>query len=72
MRTQACLSLKLKVFFLFFFLIISTFNYYLFIYLFIHLAVLGPRFRARALSSCGKRGPLFTAVRGPLTIVASR
>ena len=35
------------------------------------MAVLGLRFCARALSSCGKRGPLFIAVRGPLTIVAS-
>ena len=42
---------------------------YLFLYLF--LAVLGLRFCARAFSSCGKRGPLFIAVRGPLTIVAS-
>ena len=42
---------------------------YLFIYLF--LAVLGLHFCARAFSSCGKRGPLFIAVRGPLTIVAS-
>ena len=42
----------------------------LFIYLF--LAVLGLHFCARALSSCGKRGPLFIAVRGPLTIAASR
>ena len=41
----------------------------LFIYLF--LAVLGLRFCARAFSSCGKRGPLFIAVHGPLTIVAS-
>ena len=41
----------------------------LFIYLF--LAVLGLHFCARAFSSCGKRGPLFIAVRGPLTIVAS-
>ena len=54
-------------FYFYFFLIISTFNYYLFIY----LAVLGLRFCARAFSSCGKRGPLFIAVRGPLTIVAS-
>ena len=35
------------------------------------LAVLGLRFCARAFSSCGKRGPLFIAVRGPLTIAAS-
>ena len=40
------------------------------LYLFI-LAVLGLRFCARAFSSCGKRRPLFIAVRGPLTIVAS-
>ena len=41
----------------------------LFIYLF--MAVLGLRFCARAFSSCGKRGPLLIAVRGPLTIAAS-
>ena len=46
---------------------------HLFIYLFIYLfmAVLGLRFCARAFSSCGKRGPLFIAVRGPPTIAAS-
>ena len=42
---------------------------YLFIYLF--LAVLGLRFCARAFSSCGKRGPLFIAVCGALTVAAS-
>ena len=41
-----------------------------FIYLF--MAVLGLRFCARAFSSCGKWGPLFIAVRGPLIIAASR
>ena len=35
------------------------------------MAVLCLRFCARAFSSRGKRGPLFIAVRGPLTIVAS-
>ena len=35
------------------------------------MAVLGLRFCARAFSSCSKRGPLFIAVRGPLTIAAS-
>ena len=35
------------------------------------MAVLGLRFCARAFSSCGKRGPLFIAVRGPLTIATS-
>ena len=49
-----------------FFLIESL---YLFIYLF--MAVLGLRFCARAFSRCGKWGPLFIAVRGPLTIAAS-
>ena len=33
--------------------------------------MLGLRFCARASCSCGKRGPLFLAVRGPLTIAAS-
>ena len=35
------------------------------------MAVLGLRFYARAFSSCGKRGPLFIAMRGPLTVAAS-
>ena len=35
------------------------------------MAVLGLRFCARAFSTCSKRGPLFIAVRGPLTIAAS-
>ena len=48
-----------------FFLIYLLFIYYLF------LAVLGLHFCARAFSSCGKRGPLFIAVRGPLTVTAS-
>ena len=52
---------------------LCVFCFYLFIYLFIYLflAVLGLRFCARAFSSCGKRGPLFIAVRGPLTVAAS-
>ena len=35
------------------------------------MAVLDLRFCARASSSCGRRGPLFIAVRGPLTIATS-
>ena len=35
------------------------------------MAVLGLHFCARAFSSCGERGPLFIAMRGPLTIAAS-
>ena len=44
---------------------LSFFKIYLF------MAVLGLRFCAQAFSSCGKRGPLFIAVHGPLTIAAS-
>ena len=47
----------------------NVFKFYLFIYL--SMAVLGLRFRARAFSSYGKRGPLFIAAHGPLTIAAS-
>ena len=54
----------------FFFLFLKKFTFfYLFIYLF--MTVLSLRFCARAFSICGKWGPLFIAVRGPLTIVAS-
>ena len=35
------------------------------------MAVLGLRFCARALPSCGEWGPLFIAVRRPLTVTAS-
>ena len=48
----------------------SFFKFYLFIYL-LFLAVLGLRFCVRAFSSCGEWGPLFIAVCGPLTVVAS-
>ena len=46
--------------------IINTFFFFFFF-----LAVLGLCFCARAFSSCGERGPLFIAVRRPLTIAAS-
>ena len=60
-------SIQLSTFF--FFLMKAYLFIYLFIYLF--LAVLGLRFCARAFSSCSERGPLFIAVRGPLTVMAS-
>ena len=66
-------SICSQIFSLFFFILIflkSSWLIYLFIYLF--LAVFGLRFCARAFSSCGKWGPLFIVVRGPLTVVASR
>ena len=55
----------------------DTFVFFFFFLRFIYLlidwliAMLGLHFCARAFSSCGKRGPLFIAVRGPLTVVAS-
>ena len=58
-------SCKVPIFYFFFY-----FYFLIIIYLFI-LAVLGLRFCARTSSSCGKRGPLFIAVRGPLTIASS-
>ena len=48
----------------FFFFFLKDFLIYLFIYLFIFGCV-GSSVRARAFSSCGKRGPLSIAVRGP-------
>ena len=47
----------------------SCFFVFVFFYInlfILFLAVLGLRFCERAFSSCGERGPLFIAVRGPL------
>ena len=43
----------------------------MYVCMYVCMAVLGLRFCARAFSSYGKWGPLFIAVRGPLTITAS-
>ena len=43
----------------------------MYVCMYLFMAVLGLRFCARAFSSRGKWGPLFIAVRGPLTVVAS-
>ena len=61
-------QLELPEFFFFIELLLFAI-FFKFIYLI--LAVLGLRFCARAFSSCSKRGPLFIAVRGPLTSAAS-
>ena len=50
---------------------LQLFFVFVFVFFYSFMVVLGPRFCARAFSSCGKRGPLFIAVRGPLTIAAS-
>ena len=62
----------LPIFFVFVFIILFWHCLFFFKGLFIYLfmAVLGLRFCARAFPSCGKWGPLFIAVRGPLTIAA--
>ena len=57
--------------FLFFFFKVSLFIYFLINLCILFMTVLGLRFSARAFSSCGKGGPLFIAVRGPLTVAAS-
>ena len=46
--------------------------FFIYVCMYVCMAVLGLRFCVRAFSGCGKRGPLFITVRGPLTIVASR
>ena len=61
-HTHVCVYVYVMDLLIYFFLI-------LFIYLF--MAVLALHFCARAFSSCGKWGPLFIAMRGPLTIAAS-
>ena len=53
-------------------LFLSAYILFMYVCMYVCMAVLGLRFCARAFSSCGKRGPLFIAVRGPLTITASR
>ena len=45
---------------------------YIYFFFFLFMAVLGPRFCARAFSNCDKRGPLLIAVRGPLTVAEHR
>ena len=63
---KSCIPSKVPFGVLGFLFVCLFFN--LFIYLF--MAVLGLHFCARAFSSCGKWGPLFIAVRGPLIIAA--
>ena len=53
-----------------FYLILSCFLNFIYLF-YLFMAVLGLCFCVRAFSSCGKWGPLFITVRGPLTITAS-
>ena len=59
--------LKWNLFVLFICISLMTNDFFLNLF----MTVLGLRFCARAFSSCGKWGPFFIAVRGPLTIAAS-
>ena len=47
------------------------FNKFIYLFIYLFLAVLGLRFCSRAFSSCGEWEPLFIAVRGPPTVAAS-
>ena len=51
--------------------IISFLKKFIYLLLYLFLAVLGLHFCARVFSSCGERGPLFIAVHGPVSVVAS-
>ena len=62
---------QLDLFKVFLFFIIIFFYKFIYLFIYLFLAVLGLRFCARAFSSCCERGPLFIAVRGPLTVTAS-
>ena len=62
---------ELRQYIFFFFPLFVCQVLFKFIYLFLFMAVLVLHFCARAFSSCGKRGPLFIVMPGPLTIAAS-
>ena len=66
----AILKLTFHTFFFFLKISLCPFIFLSFFLFYLFMAVLCLRFCARAFSSCGKRGPLFIAVRGPLTIAA--
>ena len=53
------------------YVVLFLYSFFFLIIISLFLAVLGLHFSARAFSSCGEQGPLFIAVRGPLTITAS-
>ena len=54
-----------------FYTFLNVIFFFLILFIYLFMAVLGLRFCARAFSSCGERGTLFIAVHGPLTIAAS-
>ena len=72
-----CIDFILFYFILFYFIYLFfnadmvLFKKLLLLSIYLFMVVLGLHFCVRAFSSCGKWGPLFIAVRGPLTIAAS-
>ena len=62
LKFQMWSSMKITFFF---------FNIFFNLIIYLFMAALGLHFCVRAISCCGKWGPLFIAVRVPLTIVAS-
>ena len=56
----------LVIFYFLFILFYFILFYFIYLFIYLFLAVLGLLFCARAFSGCGKWGPLFIAVRGPL------
>ena len=65
------LTLHFLFFFFYKFIYLFVFLSYKFIYIYLFLAALHLRCCARALPSCGRRGPRLDAVHGPLTAAAS-
>ena len=61
---RRCISMQSTVFF-------SLINLFIYLSIYLFLAVLGLRCCVQALSSCGERGLLFVVVRGLLIVVAS-
>ena len=51
--------------------VVSLFFFFINVFIYLFLVALGLCCHARAFSSCGERGLLFVAVRGPLIVVAS-
>ena len=71
-RDRTCVPCIGRRILFFLMLFLSAYILFMYVCVYVCMALLGLRFCARAFSSCGKRGPLLIAVRGPLTIAASR
>ena len=68
---ELCRRKSCKYIYIFLINLLPSLFFFLSLFIYLFMAVLGLRFCARAFSSCGRRGPLFIVVHGPLTIAAS-